>query len=75
MRRLPPVVKHELALPEIGRCEKVPPEKVEKTTVYHGLYNNAGCTFEVPQKLGKFEWQPGTGPGNKFTGESKATLA
>jgi hypothetical protein len=68
------IVKHELPLPEIGRCVKVPPEKVEKTTVYHGLYNDAGCTFETPQKVGKFEWEPGTGPGKKFAGESKASL-
>src|SRR5262249_16050964 len=67
------VVKHELALPEIGRCMKVVGEKVEKTTVYHGLYNDAGCTYETPQKVGKYEWTPGTGPRKKFTGEAKAT--
>jgi hypothetical protein len=67
------VTKHMLALPEIGRCVKMPAEKVEKMTVYHGLYNDAGCTYEVPQKLGKFEWVPGTGAGKKFSGEAKAS--
>ena len=67
------VVKHELALPEIGRCVKASSEKVEKTTVYRGLYNDGGCTFEVPQKVGKFEWLPGTGPGKKFSGEAKTS--
>jgi hypothetical protein len=66
------IVRTQLALPEIGRCVKVPSEKVGKTTVYHGLYTDAGCTFEIPQKEGKYEWEPGTGPGKRFTGSSKA---
>jgi hypothetical protein len=66
------IVKTQLALPEIGRCVKVPAEKVERTTVYHGLYVDAGCTFEIPQREGKYEWEPGTGSGRKFTGSGKA---
>jgi len=66
------VVRHVLGLPEIGRCVKVPSEKVGKETVYHWLYGNSGCTFEVPQLVGKFEWEPGA-VSKKFTGEAKAS--
>jgi len=65
------VVKAQLALPEIGRCVKVPSEKVEKTVVYHGLYLNAGCTEEVPQRTGKYEWEPGA-VAKHFSGAGKA---
>jgi hypothetical protein len=58
------------ALPEIGRCVKVPSERVDKTTVYHGLYVDAGCTYEEPQKEAKYEWEPGL-ESKGFTGSSK----
>lgn len=59
------------ALPEIGRCVKAPSEKVERKLVYRGLYADAGCTFEEPQKEGKFEWVPGA-EAKHFTGSAKA---
>jgi hypothetical protein len=68
------VAKAVIALPEIGRCEKAPAEKEGKLTVYHGLYVNSTCTYEVPSRQGKFEWHPLTGPGKKFSTESKGLL-
>lgn len=53
------VVRSQLALPEIGRCVKVSPERAGRATVYHGLYGNGGCTFEIPQREGRYEWEPG----------------
>jgi hypothetical protein len=58
-------------IPEFGRCVKVVGEKVEKTTVYHGLYVNSGCTYESGFKLGKYEWLHGPGPASKFSGSGK----
>jgi hypothetical protein len=69
------VIKGQLALPEIGRCVKVPSEKVNGERVYHGFYLDSGCTVEVATQQGKFEWEPGAGANKKFTGEGKtATL-
>jgi hypothetical protein len=69
------VVKAELALPVIGHCVKEPAEKENGMTVYHGLYVNSGCTFEIPSRQGKYEWVPGPGTGKAFTTEGKtATL-
>jgi hypothetical protein len=69
-------VERQREIPEFGRCVKVLGEKVEKTTVFHGLYVNAGCTYESGLRLGKYEWHPGPGPNNKFSGTAKAaTLA
>jgi hypothetical protein len=65
-------VERQREIPEFGRCVKVLGEKVEKTTVYHGLYVNAGCTYESGLRLGKYEWHPGPGPNNKFSGSGKA---
>jgi len=65
-------VRTQLKLPEIGRCVKVAPEKVEKTTVYHGLYGDAGCTFEEPQRVGKYEWEAGA-VAKHFSGSGKTT--
>jgi hypothetical protein len=68
-------VRRQRTLPELGRCVKVAGEKVGKTTVYHGLYINSGCTYESGQLLGKYEWVAGPGAGNGFTGTGKtATL-
>jgi hypothetical protein len=58
------------ALPEIGRCEKASSTKEGRTTVYHGLYLDAGCTYEEPQKEGKYEWVPGAAS-KGFTGSGK----
>jgi hypothetical protein len=65
------IVKTQLALPEIGRCVKVTPVKEGGKLVYHGLYNDAGCTFEVPQLVGKYEWKPGA-VAKPFSGAGKA---
>ncbi|HEX5224102.1 MAG TPA: hypothetical protein VFW29_03125 [Solirubrobacteraceae bacterium] len=64
------VVRHELPLPELGRCVKETAEKVGRTLVYHGLYEGSGCTFETPQLVGKNEWVPGL-TSNHFTGSGK----
>jgi hypothetical protein len=65
-------VRAEDALPEIGRCVKVPGERLEKSMVYHGGYVDSGCVEKNEGHFGKFEWTPGAGAGKKFTGESKA---
>jgi len=66
------VVARELPLPELGRCVKAPTEKVGKTTIPRGLYLNSGCTYEFPQREGKYEWIPGIEPkSTHFTGTGK----
>jgi hypothetical protein len=57
----PRLVVAEAALPEFGRCKKVPAEKGVKETVYHGRFNESGCIEENVAKFGKFEWTPGAG--------------
>jgi hypothetical protein len=55
-------------VPEIGRCSKV--EKVEegKRSHYHGGYKNKNCTRPSAGHNGKYEWTPGPGTNNKFSG-------
>jgi hypothetical protein len=68
------VVKHELALPELGRC--VPAETVGegKQKLYEGAYGNHGCTEEVGTG-GKYEWHSGPGAKRRFTSKGgKTTL-
>jgi hypothetical protein len=65
------IVKTELALPELGRCVKVPAEKEGKTTVHHGFYENSNCTFEDGFKLGPYEWESGPGAARSFTAAGK----
>jgi hypothetical protein len=65
-------VNAQAALPELGRCVKVPGERLEKSLVYHGGYVDSGCVEKNEGHFGKFEWTPGAGAGKKFTGESKA---
>jgi len=59
-------------LPQLGRCVKATSTKSGKTTVFHGAYLYSNCV-ESGQEFGKFEWAPGTGPNNKFTGAGKAS--
>ncbi|HEX5224103.1 MAG TPA: hypothetical protein VFW29_03130 [Solirubrobacteraceae bacterium] len=66
------IVRTQLKLPEIGRCVKATSEKVGRETVSHGLYGDSGCTFEVPQHVGKFEWEPGA-VAKHFSGAGKTT--
>jgi hypothetical protein len=69
------VVRAEATLPEFGRCEKVEGVKEGKVTVFHGAYVASNCVEEERVHKGKFEWHPGAGAGNKFTGSSgKVTL-
>ncbi|MCW3030951.1 MAG: hypothetical protein JWM66_1084, partial [Solirubrobacterales bacterium] len=75
----PRVIQTEAVLPQIGRCKKVAPVKEGGKRVYHGRYETSNCVLENPfaigSTLGKFEWTPGPGPNNKFTGSSgKVTL-
>ena len=42
--------------PEFGRCVKVSPEVVGKTTVYKGGYTAATCLLSSPTHTGKYEW-------------------
>jgi hypothetical protein len=65
-------VKSQALLPTLGRCQKVEGVKEGKTTGYHGGYVDSGCTEENPAHFGKFEWSPGPGAGNKFTGTGTA---
>jgi hypothetical protein len=70
----PRLVKAERVLPELGRCQKAVATKVGKSAVYHGAYIASNCV-ESGQEFGKFEWAPGPGPKNKFTGKTgTATL-
>jgi hypothetical protein len=68
----PRLVVAEAALPEFGRCKKVPAEKGLKETVYHGRFNESGCIEENLAKFGKFEWTPGAGATNGLTFSSGA---
>jgi hypothetical protein len=72
----PASVKAHLALPEFGRCVKVPGTKVGKFIIYHGGYTFSDCIEENGIHGGPYEWLPGPGPEKKFTGASgAATLA
>jgi hypothetical protein len=75
----PRVIESEAVLPQIGRCKKVAAVKENGKRVFHGRYESASCVFENPfplgSTLGKYEWTPGPGPNNKFSGSSgKMTL-
>jgi hypothetical protein len=68
-------VKAQRLLPDLGRCQKVTGEKVGKVTNYHGGYIDSACIEQNPFNTGKYEWVPGPGLANKFTGTSgTATL-
>jgi hypothetical protein len=55
-------------LPEFGRCVKVPGVKEGGIVHYHGDYETSTCTKPSATKNGKYDWSPGPGPNNKFTG-------
>ena len=63
----PKNVRLEATLPELGRCVKVPVEKVEGVRVHHGRFKESKCTTEDTAKLSEFEWFPGA-EAKKFTG-------
>jgi hypothetical protein len=62
------------ALPEVGRCNLVEGIVEGSKTVYHGGYTTSGCTKVSATKTGKYEWTPGPGVDNRFTGTAKSTL-
>jgi hypothetical protein len=68
----PNFVKAEAALPEIGRCVKAEKSKVNKEVRYHGGYTFPDCIEENSLHSGEFEWLPGAGPKNKFSGSGGA---
>jgi hypothetical protein len=69
------LVRIEATLPELGRCVKATSTKEGKTTLYHGLYLDSGCTTETTNRNGKFEWEAGPGSMKQFTaGGLTATL-
>ena len=55
-------------LPTLGRCQKTEGEKVGGSKIYHGGYIDSGCIEENLPHTGAYEWVPGPGPANKFTG-------
>ena len=65
-------LKIQRSLPQLGRCVKAPSERVEGTTVYHGLYANAGCTIEEAHPTGRYEWEPGVGAAKTFAVSGRA---
>jgi hypothetical protein len=44
---------------EFGRCVKVAPEKVGKSTVYRGGFTKATCLEASTTHTGKYEWESG----------------
>jgi len=69
----PNFVKAEAALPEIGRCVKAEKTTVGKEVRYHGGYTFSDCIAENYLHSGQFEWLPGPGPKNKFSGSGGVT--
>ncbi len=70
----PATVVAQAALPELGRCVKAESSEEGKERVYHGGYDDSGCTVEDAFHHGKFEWLPGAAK-HKFTGSGgKSTL-
>lgn len=68
------LVKGWAALPELGRCSRVPFEIEEKEKVYHGGWLTPTCALEsAGGKFGEYEWYEGPGAGNKFTVAAGAT--
>jgi len=67
----PKKVRLEATLPELGRCNKVPVEKVEGVRFHHGRLKESKCTTEDAGKLSEFEWYPGA-EAKKFTGPTGA---
>lgn len=66
-------VKAQAALPELGRCVLAESTGEGRNREYHGLYENNGCTRQLQNHEGKYEWVPGAakpsfkGKGAKLT--------
>lgn len=56
------------AVPELGRCTKVEKVQEGKKSRYNGAYSNKGCTHLNRNHRGKYEWTPGPGAENHFSG-------
>jgi hypothetical protein len=52
-------VKNQAALPEVGRCVRAQSTGEGKEKVFHGAYEDKGCTTEVQAHEGKYEWIAG----------------
>ncbi len=62
-------VKAQAALPEVGRCVVAESTGEGKGKVFHGAYEDKGCTTEVLGHEGKYEWITGAAKA-KFTAKS-----
>jgi hypothetical protein len=68
-------VKAQAALPEIGRCVPAQSTGEGREKVYHGAFEDKGCTTEAQHDEGKYEWITGAAKA-KFTAKGAAmTLA
>jgi hypothetical protein len=68
-------VKAQAALPEVGRCALAESTGEGKSKVFHGAYEDKGCTTEVLGHEGRYEWITGAAKA-KFTAKSGlSTLA
>jgi hypothetical protein len=65
-------VRAEQALPEVGRCVLAQSTGEGKDKVYHGAFENKGCTAGVVGSEGKYEWIAGAAK-PKFTAKGMAT--
>jgi hypothetical protein len=52
-------VRSQAALPEVGRCVLAESTGEGKQKVFHGAYEDKGCTTEVQAHEGKYEWIAG----------------
>lgn len=55
-------------LPELGRCLKVAPVVEGKKETYGGSYVRKNCVRVSATKTGRYEWTPGPGVNNMFSG-------
>ncbi len=67
-------VRAQAVLPELGRCEPAESTGSGKTAVFHGDYFDSACTASESAKLGHYEWFPGPGAHNRFSGRAKVGL-
>jgi len=66
-------VKAQAALPEVGRCVVAESTGEGKGEVFHGAYEDKGCTTEVLGHEGKYEWITGAAKA-KFTAKSGLSM-
>jgi hypothetical protein len=67
-------VKALAALPQVGRCVVAESTGEGRAKVYHGAFEDKGCTTEIQGHEGEYEWIAGAAK-SKFTSKSaKVTL-